>query len=215
MPGTVLVTDHVFGNLDLERESLAAIGFSLQLSPAADEDTLTQHAEHAQALLVCYAPVTARVLQAAARGGSRIAARYGIGVDNVDLAAASEAGILVTNVPDYCLDEVADHTLMLMLAALRNLRPRRSPSTGASGRCPRVGHPPPPRPAACARRSGADRPPVAERALAFGLEVVGYDPYLSIGASRLDCSRPRACARRSPTPTSSRCTPRLPATTTT
>lgn len=179
MPGTVLVTDHVFGNLDLERESLAAIGFSLQLSPAADEDTLTEHAEHAQALLVCYAPVTARVLQAAARGGSRIAARYGIGVDNVDLAAASEAGILVTNVPDYCLDEVADHTLMLMLAALRNLHPAALAVDRGEWTVPQSGiHRLRGRRLALVGVGRIGRR-VAERALAFGLEVVGYDPYLS------------------------------------
>ena len=64
----------------------------------------------------------ARVVEAAAEGGCRVISRYGIGVDNVDVEAASEHGILVTNVPDYCLDEVADHTIALLLAAARGAR---------------------------------------------------------------------------------------------
>ena len=68
-----------------------------------------------------FAPVNAAVIEAMAR--ARLIVRYGIGVDNVDLAAASSHGIPVCNVPDYCIDEVADHTLAFILAATRQVVP--------------------------------------------------------------------------------------------
>lgn len=177
MTGSVLVTDHVFADLEIERSLLEPLGLAVVLAPATDEDTLAGLAADAQGILACYAPVTRRVIEAA--HDCHVIARYGIGVDNVDVQAATEAGILVTNVPDYCLDEVADHTLALLLAVargivgaveavrrgewavpsepLRRLRGRRLALIGLGG----IG-----------RR-------VAERAVAFGLEVVAFDPFFA------------------------------------
>lgn len=83
------------------------------------EEEIIALAERADAVLNCYAKVTARVI--GALRCCRIIARYGIGVDNVDLAAATRAKILVTNVPDYCVDEVSDHALALLLALARRV----------------------------------------------------------------------------------------------
>src|SRR5829696_6652297 len=109
-PPRVLVTDHVFENLDIEQAVLESLNAELIMAPATDEPTLVEHARRADAILVCYAKVPRAVIEAAARNDCKLIARYGIGYDNVDVDAATECGITVTNVPDYCLDEVADHT---------------------------------------------------------------------------------------------------------
>ncbi len=115
----VVVTDYVFPSLDIERSVLGPLGAELVPMQAATEDQLLDAVGDADALLVCYAPVTKRVIDRAPR--CRVIARYGIGVDNVDLEAATEKGIVVTNVPDYCVDEVSDHALALLLACARRI----------------------------------------------------------------------------------------------
>ncbi|MFO1092428.1 MAG: C-terminal binding protein [Planctomycetaceae bacterium] len=118
-PGRVLLTDLPWGNTDIERAGLAAAGAEIVLAPNGEESTLVAHAQGVDAIATCWAHVTARVLDAAP--DCRIVARFGIGLDNIDVAAATERGILVTNVPDYCVQEVADHTLALLLALARNV----------------------------------------------------------------------------------------------
>jgi D-3-phosphoglycerate dehydrogenase len=118
---TVVITDHVFASLAIERELLGAIGATIVPLQARSEDDLLDAVRGADALLVCYAPITARVIERMPR--CRIIARYGIGVDNVDLDAASAKQIVVTNVPDYCVDEVSDHALALLLASARKIGP--------------------------------------------------------------------------------------------
>jgi D-3-phosphoglycerate dehydrogenase len=175
----VVVTDQVFGGIEIERSLLEPLGVEIVEAPSADEDTLVEFAERADALLVCYATVSARVVEAAARGNCQVISRYGIGVDNIDLDAAARAGIPVTNVPDYCLDEVADHTMALLLAAARELVPaaagvRQGDWTVPHGRVHRI----------AGRRLallglGRIGRRVAERALPFGLDVVTYDPVIA------------------------------------
>ena len=116
---TVVVTDSVFPSLDIERSVLDAVGAQLTPLQAAREEQLLEAVGNADGLLVCYAPVTRRVIERAAR--CRVIARYGIGVDNVDLQAAAARGIVVTNVPDYCIEEVSDHALALVLACARRV----------------------------------------------------------------------------------------------
>jgi len=116
----VVVTDYApFPSLDIERSVLTPLGAELIPMQAVSDDSLLDVVRDADALLVCYAPVTKRVIDRAER--CRIIARYGIGVDNVDTTAASERGIVVTNVPDYCVDEVSDHALALLLACARRV----------------------------------------------------------------------------------------------
>ena len=70
-------------------------------------------------ILNCYTPIPSDLTRSLE--GCRIIARYGIGLDTIDVAAATEAGIVVTNVPDYCIDEVSDHALALIMALTRGI----------------------------------------------------------------------------------------------
>ena len=115
----VAITDYVFPSLEPERAVLAPLGVELRPQQCRSEEEIIGLAHDADAVLNCYAKMTARVIDGLKR--CRIIARYGIGVDNVDVAAATEAGILVTNVPDYCIDEVSDHALAMLLALARHI----------------------------------------------------------------------------------------------
>lgn len=119
MSFVVAVTDYVFPSLEPEQRVLAPLGVELRPGQCRSEEEIIELTQGADALLNCYAKMTARVIEKLNR--CKIIARYGIGVDNVDLGAATRAGILVTNVPDYCVDEVSDHALSLMLALARQI----------------------------------------------------------------------------------------------
>src|SRR5919197_3877239 len=119
MSFVVAVTDYVFASLEPERRVLAPLGVELRPAQCKSEEEIITLAQHADGVLNCYAKITARVIEQLDR--CKIIARYGIGVDNVDLVAATKARILVTNVPDYCIDEVSDHALALLLALARRI----------------------------------------------------------------------------------------------
>ena len=174
----VAVTDSVFPNLDPARKVLAEIGAELQLAKEPTEAAILDVAREADALLATFAPVTAAIIRQMNR--CRIISRFGIGVDNVDVAAATTAGIVVTRVPDYCLDEVSDHTLALLLALVRKI-----PSSNAATRAGRWDA----KAVVPIHRLrgtvlglvafGQIAQLVAPKAQAFGIRVVTYDPYVS------------------------------------
>jgi D-3-phosphoglycerate dehydrogenase len=115
----VVITDYTFSSLDIEESILRApevevVGF--QCKNPAD---LIRVVGDADVVITQFAPVNAEVIAAMSR--PRAIVRYGIGVDNVDLDAARARGIPVCNVPDYCIDEVADHTLAFILATTRQV----------------------------------------------------------------------------------------------
>lgn len=114
----VVVTDQVFPSQAIESELLASIGAELQVADGTREGVV-RLGLGADALLNTYLPVDAELISHLPR--CRVIARYGIGVDNVDLVAARQAGIYVTNVPDYSVEEVAAHTLALILALVRRV----------------------------------------------------------------------------------------------
>jgi len=173
----VAVSDSVFPHLDAAREVLSAIGAELQLAAEPTPEAIMRVAIDADALLATYAKITAEMIRQMRR--CRIISRFGIGVDNVDIAAATSAGIVVTKVPDYCIDEVSDHAMALLLALVRKI-----PSANAqvhAGRWEMQAVVPIHR----LRGSvlglvGFGRIPqlVAPKAKSFGLRVVAYDPYI-------------------------------------
>ena len=112
-------TDYPWPDLRLEREILAEIGCELTESPDNRKETLAAHVGDADTILTCWAPVTARVIDAAPN--CRHIARTGIGLDNIDVEHATRLGIVVTNVPDYCIEEVAEHALAMVFALARKI----------------------------------------------------------------------------------------------
>lgn len=175
----VVVSDQVFPSVDIERELLAGIDAELTVA-SGDVEAVLSVAADADAILNTYLPWSATSI--ARLDNCRIIARYGIGFDNVDLDAARQAGIVVTNVPDYSVEEVATHGLGLILAALRkivtadqgvragewnvdNVRPIRRLSTLTVGL---VGF-------------GRIARKLAAPLEALGAEIIAHDPYLQAG----------------------------------
>ena len=119
MAAKVVLTDYVWDSIDVERRTLEGLATLVPLQTKTP-DQFFPEAEDCDSLLNTYAgPITAEVM--ARMPKCRIIARYGIGVDTIDLAAATEAGIIVTNNPTYCIEEVAEHTMALLLAAARKV----------------------------------------------------------------------------------------------
>lgn len=114
-----LITDHGFPNLRHEESILGAADIELVVAQCKTPDEVIAAAKDADALLVQWAPVNAAVIAALTR--CKVIVRYGIGVDNVDLAAAKARGIAVCNIPDYGVHEVAEHAVSLALALARQL----------------------------------------------------------------------------------------------
>lgn len=119
----VLLTDRAWPDDTVEREIIEAAGFALVSGPAtagaaADIEALSRR--HApSAIMTCWARVSATAI--AASPDLKIVARLGVGLDNIDVAAAAAHAAVVTNVPDYCVEEVSDHAVGLLLAWARGL----------------------------------------------------------------------------------------------
>lgn len=171
------MTDSVFPNLDLTREVLSSFGGELKVLDAPTPGAILDASRDADAILVTYAPIPKEAIRSMTR--CRIIARFGIGVDNVDVDAASEAGILVTNVPDYCIDEVSDHTMALLLALIRKITFANTRSHAGLWEMSAVV------PIKRLRGSvlglvgfGRISQLVARKAQTFGMDVITYDPYV-------------------------------------
>lgn len=117
----VAVTDYAFPSLEIEEAILKPLGYAVAGGQCTTAAELTALVADADCVITQFARVDAAVIGAMRR--ARAIIRYGIGVDNVDLDAAAARGIPVCNIPDYCTDEVADHTLAFILAAARQVVP--------------------------------------------------------------------------------------------
>jgi D-3-phosphoglycerate dehydrogenase / 2-oxoglutarate reductase len=115
----VLKTDDVLRLGDAERALLREIGAELVEHACRTEDELLAHARDADGILTLDEPFGKRVIEGLER--CRVISRFGIGVDRIDVDAATAKGIVVANVPDYCVDEVSDHALALLLALSRRI----------------------------------------------------------------------------------------------
>lgn len=115
----VVITDHRFPNVDQERTVLDSLGAELLVPQTTEENVLLDLCRDADAVLTVRAKITKRIIDS--MRNCRIIVRYGIGVDNVDIAAATARNIMVARVPDYCVDEVSDHALTLILMLSRQV----------------------------------------------------------------------------------------------
>jgi len=115
----VAITDFTFGDLKTEEVILTPLGCKLVASPCRNEAELIDLVHSADFVITQFAPLSSKVIDSMTM--ARLIVRYGIGVDNVNIDAATRKRIPVCNVPDYCVDEVADHTLALILALTRQV----------------------------------------------------------------------------------------------
>jgi len=116
---TIIITDCDHGNIDEEERILAASGIPFRLEHCRSEADIIEHCADGEWLINQYAPITRRVIETLTE--LKFVVRYGVGVDNIDIAAATELGVQVCNVPDYGMNEVADHALTFFLALSRKL----------------------------------------------------------------------------------------------
>lgn len=120
---TVFITDHAWPDLDIERAVIEGAGLRMVAGPAvpASADAIAELAREYQpgSILTCWAPVDAKAV-AASRPLVHVG-RIGVGLDNIDVAACTSRGVRVTNVPDYCVEEVSDHAVGFALAWTRGL----------------------------------------------------------------------------------------------
>jgi D-3-phosphoglycerate dehydrogenase len=119
-PFRVTITDTDLGSVEIEEIELQGLG-TVALAQCRTEEQVIAASRGADALLVQYAPITAKVIDSLS--SCKVISRYGVGIDMIDLAAASRRGIIVCNVPDYCQEEVSDHACALILALARKLKP--------------------------------------------------------------------------------------------
>lgn len=115
----VVISDYYYKNLDQEKAILASVDAELLSYHCKTEDEVIQAAADCDALICQFAPITRRVIESLRR--CKVIVRYAIGVDNIDLKAAEECGIIVCNVPDYSIDEVSNHVIALLLDCCKKL----------------------------------------------------------------------------------------------
>jgi len=173
-----VITDCDHPSVEIEKEILSEIDSEFVLAHCNTEEEVIKAAQDADGIINQYAPITRKVIESLK--GCKVIARYGVGVDNIDVEAATGYGIIVANVPDYCVDEVSTHALALILACARGItlldrkrREKRWDFTLAKplfrtqgkilglfglGRIARM---------------------VAQKSLGFGFKIIAYDPYVS------------------------------------
>lgn len=177
---TVLVTDYAWPDLAIERRLLAEINAALLVAESAGAEEIIRLAPQADAILTCWAELPPAALEAAPR--CRMISRYGIGLDNIPVQRATELGIVVTNVPDFCLEEVSDHVMALLLASARQIIPQNAASR--AGLWQRETRHPIPRLRGQTLGLigyGNIAQALVPKAQGFGMDVLAYTPRLTAG----------------------------------
>ncbi len=172
----VVISDYVWPNIEIEKKFFKSKNIDLVVSN--NKSDLKKQIIDADGLLFCFESIDEDILRSSKN--LKVAQRYGIGVDNIDINVATELGVVVANIPDYCIDEVSDHAMSMILSLNRLLSRdsdlvkkgmwneikkdkrvyRLSQSTLGLLGFGRIG-----------RR-------ISEKAVSFGLKVIAYDPYL-------------------------------------
>jgi len=179
----IAVTDSPFPSLDPALAALKRVDPELRMAKSASADDILVVARDADAMLVTYAKLPGELLKQLKR--CKVIGRFGLGVDNIDIPAAAQLGITVTYVPDYCLREVSDHAMALLLALARKI-----PFSNRLVQSGRWEVPP----IVPLRRLegqvlglvGFGNIPraLAPKAAAFGLKVITHDPFVSADVAR-------------------------------
>lgn len=115
----IAITDCDHESFDIEKKVLAEAGIELEIFQCKTEDDLIEQFQGIHAALNQYAPFTEKVF--ASLPDLKLVVRYGVGVNNVDLEAATKYGVQICNIPDYGMNEVADHAMALTLALTRKV----------------------------------------------------------------------------------------------
>jgi len=174
----IAVTDSPFPSLDPAKAALARLDPDLRMAKSASAVDILAVARDADAILVTYAKLPGELLRQLTR--CKAIGRFGLGVDNIDLPAAAELGITVTYVPDYCMHEVSDHAMALLLALARKIPLSNALVQAGRWEMPAV--------VPIHRLAGrvlglvgfGNIPrALAPKAKAFGFRVVTHDPYVS------------------------------------
>ena len=172
----VVISDYVWPNIDIEKKFFDSKNIELVVSK--NKSDLKKQIVDADGLLFCFESIDEDILRSSKN--LKVAQRYGIGVDNINIEVATELGIVVSNIPDYCIDEVSDHAMSMILSLNRLLARdsdlvkkglwneikkdkrvyRLSEATLGLLGFGRIG-----------RR-------ISKKAKNFGLKVIAYDPYL-------------------------------------
>jgi D-3-phosphoglycerate dehydrogenase len=179
MPRPVIaVTDSPFPSLDPAKAALARVDPELRMAKSASAEDILAVARDADAILVTYAKLPGELLRQLTR--CKAIGRFGLGVDNIDIAAAAALGMTVTYVPDYCMQEVSDHAMALLLSLVRKVPLSNKLVQSGRWEVPPI--------VPIHRLSGqvlglvgfGNIPrALAPKAKAFGLRVVTHDPYAS------------------------------------
>jgi D-3-phosphoglycerate dehydrogenase / 2-oxoglutarate reductase len=174
----IAVTDSPFPSLDPAKAALRRVDPELRMAKSASADDILAVARDADAVLVTYAKLPGELLRQLTR--CKAIGRFGLGVDNIDVPAAAELGITVTYVPDYCMQEVSDHAMALLLALARKIPLSNSLVQAGRWEVPAV--------VPIHRLAGrvlglvgfGNIPrTLAPKAKAIGLRVLTHDPYVS------------------------------------
>lgn len=173
----VVFTDSIFKDSDIELSRFGAAGYDFHIAKDHDEATLIEECRDADAVMITFAEMTANIINAMEK--CKVIVRCGMGFNNIDIPAATKKGIMVANVQKYCLEEVSDHAIALMLTLVRKTA-YMSKLLQKGIWDPVKAHPIP-------RLEeltfglyglGGISSRVAAKAKAFGMEVVAYDPFL-------------------------------------
>jgi D-3-phosphoglycerate dehydrogenase len=177
MAGPVIaVTENIFPTLDPAKAALARLNPTLRMAKSTSANDILEVARDADAILVTYAKLTRELIMQLTR--CKAIGRFGLGVDNIDLPAAKAKGIAVNYVPDYCIREVSDHAMALLLSLIRKIPLSNKLVQSGRWEMPAV---------VPIRRIegtvlglvGFGNIPrlVAPKAQAFGIKVIAFDPY--------------------------------------